>query len=73
MRMIIDVPDALLNEVDALAQRENISPNEVVTRALSAYLAERSASHSDNAFGIWKSKQVDPLDAEDLLRGEWNR
>lgn len=73
MRTIIDVPDAMLSEVDALAERDHISRAEAVRRALAAYLAERTASRPGAAFGIWKSKHIDPLDYEDSLRGEWNR
>ena len=73
MRTIIDLPDTMLSEVDALAQREHISRAEAVRRALAAYLAERTASRPDAAFGIWKKKKIDALDYEDSLRGEWNR
>jgi metal-responsive CopG/Arc/MetJ family transcriptional regulator len=73
MRTIIDIPDSLLKEVDALAEREQISRAETVRRAMTEYLAKRSTSRPDAAFGIWKSKHIDPLDYEDSLRGEWNR
>ena len=73
MRTIVDVPDAMLSEVDALAEREHISRAEAVRRALAAYLAARATSRPEAAFGIWKRKKIDPLDYEDSLRGEWNR
>lgn len=73
MRTIVDIPSDLLNEVDALAKREKISRAEAVRLALAEYLGRRGASRPDAAFGIWKSKKVDPLDYEDSLREEWKR
>ncbi len=73
MRTIIDIPDDLLREVDSLAKGEKISRAEAIRRAMTDYLAKRSTPRADAAFGIWKSKKIDPLDYEDSLRGEWNR
>jgi metal-responsive CopG/Arc/MetJ family transcriptional regulator len=73
MRTIIEIPDNLLKEVEALAEREQISRAEAIRRAMAEYLVKRSTSRPDAAFGIWKSKHIDALDYEDSLRGEWNR
>ena len=73
MRTIIDIPETLLKDVDALAEREQISRAEAIRRAMAEYLGKRSTSRPDIAFGIWKSKHIDALDYEDSLRGEWNR
>ena len=73
MRAIIDIPENLLAEVDSLAKREKISRAEAVRRAMAEYLAKRSSTRSDAAFGIWKSKRIDALDYEDSVRGEWHR
>ena len=73
MRTIVDIPEDLLRQVDLLAEREQISRAEAVRRAMSEYLAKRSASRPDAAFGIWKSKRIDALDYEDSLRREWER
>lgn len=73
MRTIVDIPDDLLKEIDALAESEKISRAEAVRRAMAEYLASRRAPRSNAAFGIWRSKKVDPLAYEDSIRGEWNR
>ncbi len=73
MRTIIDIPDDLLRAVDSLAKGEKISRAEAIRRAMADYLAKRSTPRLDAAFGVWKSKRIDPLDYEDSLRGEWNR
>ena len=73
MRTLVDIPDNLLSEIDKLAKREKISRAEAVRRAMTEYIAARSAPRPHAAFGIWKSKRIDALDYEDSIRGEWNR
>jgi len=73
MRTIVDIPQNVLDELDELAGREDISRAEAVRRAMAEYLESRRSSRGDAAFGIWKSKKVDALAYEDELRGEWNR
>jgi metal-responsive CopG/Arc/MetJ family transcriptional regulator len=73
MRTIIDIPDAVLQELDALTASERISRAEAIRRAIAQYLEKRPGRRSDAAFGIWKSRKIDPLDYEDSVRGEWNR
>ena len=73
MRTIIDIPQAIIEEIDEHARREDISRAEAVRRAMAEYLESRRISRRDAAFGIWKSKKVDALAYEDDLRGEWGR
>ncbi|MDO8501614.1 MAG: ribbon-helix-helix protein, CopG family [Gemmatimonadaceae bacterium] len=73
MRTIIDIPQNILDEIDALAKQEKISRAEAVRRAMAEYLEKRPRSRPDAAFGIWKPRKIDPLAYEDALRGEWNR
>jgi len=73
MRTIIDIPRQILDEIDTLAKREKISRAEAVRRAMAEYLEKRSPQKPDVAFGIWKSRKIDPLAYEDELRGEWSR
>ena len=73
MRTIIDVPNNLIDQIDALAQREKISRAEAVRRAVAEYLEKRAHHRSDAGFGIWKNRKIDPLAYEDELRKEWNR
>ena len=73
MRTLIDVPDSLLRDIDALAKREHISRAEAVRRAMADYVLQRAEPRPDAAFGIWKSRCIDALRYEDSLRGEWER
>ncbi len=63
----------MLKEIDEVAKRDSISRAEAVRRAMAAFIAGRSVSTTDSAFGIWKSRHIDALDYEDSLREEWNR
>ena len=71
MRTRIDLPEKLRREIDSVAERDGISRAEAVRRAVADYVAKRSPSRRDAAFGIWKSRKVDALDYEDRLRNEW--
>lgn len=73
MRTLVDIPDAMLKEIDDVAKRDAISRAEAVRRAIAQFIAERSLSRTDSAFGIWKSRHVEALDYEDSIRGEWDR
>lgn len=73
MRTIVDIPEDVLDELDDLAKREEISRAEAVRRAMAEYLESRRSSRREAAFGVWKSKKIDSLRYEDDLRGEWNR
>ncbi len=73
MRTLVDIPDALIREIDGLAEREDISRAEAIRRAMKEYLARHTKPRPDAAFGIWKSKRINPLDYEDSIRGEWER
>jgi len=73
MRTIVDLPQSIIDELDELAKREDISRAEAVRRAMAEYLQSRRSSRGETAFGIWKSRKVDALAYEDDLRGEWNR
>lgn len=71
MRTIVDIPDALLAELDASAGRERLSRAEAVRRAIAEYVSKRAATMPDMAFGAWKGKKIDALSFVDRLRDEW--
>ena len=73
MRTIVDLPQSIIDELDELARREDISRAEAVRRAMASYLESKRIARGDAAFGIWKSRKIDALAYEDDLRGEWSR
>jgi metal-responsive CopG/Arc/MetJ family transcriptional regulator len=73
MRTTIDIPKQILDEIDTLAKREKISRAEAIRRGIAEYLEKRSRLKPNAAFGIWKSRSIDPVEYEDALRREWVR
>lgn len=73
MRTLIELPEKLARDIDSLADREHISRAEAVRRAVAEYVEKHAAPRKTAAFGIWKSRRIDPLSYEDSLRGEWDR
>jgi len=71
MRTIIDIPQRILDEIDALATQDKVSRAETVRRAMAEYVEKRPRSRPDAAFGIWKKRKIEALDYEDALRGKW--
>jgi metal-responsive CopG/Arc/MetJ family transcriptional regulator len=73
VRTIIELPTDLVKDLDSLAEKQEISRAEAVRRAVTDYISARKSSRSDAAFGIWKSRHIDPLDYQDSLRNDWRR
>ena len=70
MKMIIDIPDADMERLRSICEKEGISLAEAVHRAITQYPACHPAIDED-AFGLWKDRDIDALDYQRSLRGEW--
>lgn len=80
MRALVDIPDVMLRQLDALAARMEWSRAEAVRRAVTEMLdreaeAERAADKAaiDAVFGMWKDRGMDGLEYQQVLRAEWDR
>ena len=71
MRTIIDLPEDQVTRLAALCRRERLSRAEAVRRAVAAYLDAQSAADHDEAFGMWRGRNLDGLAYERNLRDEW--
>ncbi len=71
MRTIIDIPQEIANNVDAVAKQEKRSKASVIRSALSEYLANKNQNSAKAAFGIWKNRKVDGLEYQSKIRSEW--
>jgi len=74
MRTIIDLPEELIAQLDALRAAERVSRAEIIRRAIRLYL--KHVGHPDRtrleaAFGLWKARKIDSLAYEDAVRREW--
>lgn len=71
MRTIIDLPDEQVTRLAALCGRDRISRAEAVRRAVAAYLDVQTPAEHDEAFGMWRGRNLDGLSYERKVRDEW--
>ena len=71
MRTIIDLPEEQVQRLGELCRREGVSRAEAVRRAVTDYLNAHFARERQDAFGMWRDRQVDGLEYERRLRREW--
>jgi hypothetical protein len=70
MRTIIELPEKALKALAAICEKEKISRAEAIRRAVEAYTSRRQPA-TDEAFGIWRARDVDGLEYQEALRTEW--
>ncbi len=66
-RTIIDIPDALLREVDSVCRLLGVSRAEAVRRALRDYVQSSDNVKADG-FGLWAPRPEAPADAAPASR-----
>ena len=71
MRTIVNLPDEQVRRLDEACRGEGVSRAEAVRRAVASYLDARSVCKREDAFGIWRGREVDGLEYERRLRREW--
>lgn len=70
MRTLIDIPEKQIQALSELCKVEKISRSEVIRRAIAYYL-EKKKPQAEDAFGLWKGRQVDGLAYQEKMRSEW--
>lgn len=70
MRTLIDIPEKQIKELTAISQAEKVSRAEVIRKAIAYYL-EKKKPQSDDAFGLWKDRNIDGLAYQEQARSEW--
>ncbi len=71
MRILVDLPDTQIGELNALAGEQGASRTELVRRAVAAYVAEQRAPLA-GYFGLWaEAFQEDPVEYQRRMRAEW--
>ncbi len=71
MRIILEIPNEKVKELDRLCKAQKISRAELVRRAIDKYLLDTQLVRREASFGIWKRKKIDSLKYEASLRNEW--
>ncbi|KVT60221.1 ribbon-helix-helix protein, CopG family [Burkholderia ubonensis] len=70
-RILVDLPDAQVQALAALAEAERRPRAAVIRDAIDTYLAQRKRAGGADVFGVWKGKKVDGLTYQEALREEW--
>jgi metal-responsive CopG/Arc/MetJ family transcriptional regulator len=71
MRILIDVGDSQLHELDELSKQEKRSRAALICEAIDDFLAKRRSKHQGDAFGLWGKRKVDGLVYQERVRSEW--
>jgi predicted transcriptional regulator len=71
MRILIDVGDSQLHELDELSKQEKRSRAALIREAIDDFLAKRRSKHQGDAFGLWGKRKVDGLVYQERVRSEW--
>ena len=72
MRTLVDLPEAELEQLNALSRQRRVSRAELIRQAVAGYL-EQNRTGLEETFGLWKKKGVDGVRYQERLRGEWER
>lgn len=71
MRTLVDIPDAQIEALAVLSERENQSRSALIREAIAEYLARRRPAAPTAAFGLWGPQAEDGVAYQDRLRAEW--
>jgi metal-responsive CopG/Arc/MetJ family transcriptional regulator len=72
MRTLVDLPEAELEQLNALSRERRVSRAQLIRQAVAGYL-EQNRTGLEETFGLWKKKAVDGVKYQEQLRGEWER
>lgn len=70
MRIVVDIDEPHLMELDRLASRERRSRASMVREAIAEYLDRRAPQALDDAFGLWGERKIDGLVYQEKVRSE---
>jgi predicted transcriptional regulator len=71
MRALIDMNDAQVEALDALAKRLRQSRAALIRAAIDDYLGRHHREQVEDGFGLWGQRKVDGLAYQEKVRREW--
>lgn len=71
MRALIDMNDAQVEALDALAKRVRQSRAALIRAAIDDYLDRHRREQAEGGFGLWGQRKADGLAYQAKARGEW--
>ena len=72
MQTILNLPEQQIYQLNKLSQERQVSPDEIVSSALSEYLPAQDETIIDRVFGLWADRHEDGLAYQERLRSEWD-
>jgi hypothetical protein len=73
MRTIVDLPSQQLDSLKEIGKRERLSRAELVRRAVAQFIEQHRLPPDDDAFGLWRNRDVDGVTYQRKLRREWKK
>ncbi|KPF62853.1 CopG family transcriptional regulator [Bosea sp. AAP35] len=71
MRALIDMSDAQVEALDAIAKRLQQSRAALIRAAIDDYLDRHHREQVEDGFGLWGRRKVDGLAYQEKARREW--
>lgn len=71
MKTLVEIEDAHIEALDALAVRSKKSRSALIRKAIADFLAIENANASDDGFGLWGKRKIDGLEYQKKIRSEW--
>lgn len=71
MKTLIEIEDADIEALDAIAARSKQSRSALIRRAIASFLEEARSGAEEEAFGLWGKRKVDGLAYQKRIRAEW--
>ena len=66
------LPDDQLEALGEICAQKKVSRAAFIRQAVAGYIQQSKADKSENAFGLWKKKNINALKHEDKIRAEWD-
>lgn len=70
MRALVDIPDRQIDDLTAICEAKKLSRAEAIRQAIASYI-ERNKPGAEDAFGLWKNRNVDGMAYQEQVRSEW--
>jgi predicted transcriptional regulator len=71
MRALIDMNEAQVEALDAIAKRLRQSRAALIRAAIDDYLDRHHREEVEDGFGLWGQRKVDGLAYQEKVRREW--
>jgi predicted transcriptional regulator len=71
MRALVDINEAQIEALDALAKRTDRSRASLIRAAIADFLDRHRQREVDDGFGLWGRGEVDGVAYQESARAEW--